>query len=159
MDDLAEGSIALTENPRVAAILRAVCDRTGMGFAAIARVTDTTWTACHVLDRIDFGLDAGDELNLKTTICNDIRIHGQTIVFDCASASAYWRSHPTPVLYGFESYLSMPITLSDGRFFGTLCALDPDPRNVDIAELLATIRGFADEIAVILETPPVMTVA
>jgi hypothetical protein len=27
-----------------------ICDETGTGFAAVARVTDTTWTACAVQD-------------------------------------------------------------------------------------------------------------
>lgn len=153
MHTLAEKSVALAGNPRIAAILRHVCDLTGMGFAAVARVTDDRWIACHVLDQIEFGLDAGEELDLKTTICNDIRLTGQAIVFDCASADGYWRSHPTPILYGFESYLAVPITLSDGAFFGTLCALDPAARRVDMPELVATIRTLADEIAAILDSP------
>jgi GAF domain-containing protein len=27
-------------------------------------------------------------------------------------------------MYGFQSYISVPIYRSDGRFFGTLCAID-----------------------------------
>ena len=142
--------IAFTDEPRIAAILRKVCDLTGMGFAAVARVTDQRWTACHVLDRIDFGLDPGDELELKTTICNEIRDHRKVVVFDQASGHRYWRTHPTPALYGFESYLALPITLSDGQFFGTLCALDPEPRAVDVPELIATITQLTDELATIL---------
>jgi GAF domain-containing protein len=72
-------------------------------------------------------------------------------VIDSVSGDAYWRAHPTPILYGFESYISLPITLSDGRFFGTLCAIDPAPAKIDVPELIATIRGFAAEIAAILD--------
>lgn len=148
-------SITWTEEPRIAAILRQVCDLTGMGFAAVARVTDERWTACQVLDRIDFGLDPGDELVLQTTICNEIRDHRKVVVFDQASGHQYWRNHPTPALYGFESYIALPITLSDGQFFGTLCALDPAPHAVDVPELVATITLLVGELAVILErTPP-----
>ncbi|WP_325049484.1 MULTISPECIES: GAF domain-containing protein [Sphingomonas] len=41
-----------------------------------------------------------------------------------------WNSHPAPALYGFKSYVSLPIILSDGTFFGTLCAIDPHPRKL-----------------------------
>ena len=36
----------------VPTMLRVLCDTTGMGFAAVARVTDGTWTACAVQDDI-----------------------------------------------------------------------------------------------------------
>ena len=35
--------------------------------------------------------------------------------------------HPTPAMYGFQSYISMPILRTNGTFFGTLCAIDPRP--------------------------------
>ena len=49
------------------------CRSTGMGFAAVARVTDDRWIACEVLDAIGFGLTPGGELAVKTTICDEIR--------------------------------------------------------------------------------------
>ncbi|WP_204283215.1 hypothetical protein, partial [Klebsiella pneumoniae] len=65
--------------PEVETILAELCERTGMGFAAVARVTADRWVACQVLDKIEFGLDAGDELAIKTTICDEIRASGQGI--------------------------------------------------------------------------------
>lgn len=144
----------MTGNAEISAILERVCDLTGMGFAAVAQVTEKRWIACTVIDRIAFGLDAGDELDLKTTICDEIRDHGQPVVIDCASGDSYWRMHPTPILYGFESYVALPIILSDGSFFGTICALDSDPRGVPMRDLVATLRGFAREVAAIIETQP-----
>lgn len=40
----------------VPTILDVVCRTTGMGFAAVARVTEDRWVACGVLDQIEFGL-------------------------------------------------------------------------------------------------------
>ncbi|MET3826941.1 GAF domain-containing protein [Sphingomonas echinoides] len=152
MHNIDDCRVALAANPHVAEILAKVCELTGMGFAAVAHVTDQTWTACHVIDRVEFGLDAGDELDLKTTICNEIRDHGRPVAFDSASNDSDWQMHPTPILYGFESYISLPITLSDGQFFGTICALDPAPAKVDRPEVIATMQRFAKEIAAILES-------
>ncbi len=39
-------------------ILEVVCRTTGMGFAALARVTDTKWIACAVRDEIEFWFEA-----------------------------------------------------------------------------------------------------
>ncbi|HVC61512.1 MAG TPA: hypothetical protein VND19_14260 [Acetobacteraceae bacterium] len=46
----------------VSMILEVICRTTGMGFAAVARVTEDRWIACKVRDEIRFGLQAGDEL-------------------------------------------------------------------------------------------------
>ena len=96
-----------------------------MGFSAVARVTEKRWIACLVEDRIDFGLDPGDELKIHETICDEIRDSGEAVVFDDASDDIKWSRHPVPVIYGFKSYCSFPVYLDDGSFFGTLCAIDP----------------------------------
>lgn len=62
LDDLQNEAVALGDDKRLHEILREVCVLTGMGFAAVARVTEHRWIACQVLDKIDFGLDPGDEL-------------------------------------------------------------------------------------------------
>ena len=66
----------------VPSILQLICNTTGLRFAAVARVTQTTWTACSVRDEIDLGLQAGGELPLKTTICDEIRSCGRAIIID-----------------------------------------------------------------------------
>ena len=111
----------------VPTILDIVCRTTGMGFAAVARVTEDRWIACSVRDDIDFGLKPGGELKVETTICHEIRQTGDPVIIDDVQADPVYRGHHTPALYGFRSYISMPIRLPDGRFFGTLCAIDPEP--------------------------------
>jgi len=136
--------------PGVATILEEVSRSTGMRFATVARVSDTRWTACAVYDTVDFGLRAGQDLALETTICNEIRKHGHTVVFNHASTHPLFACHPTPALYGFESYISVPIYLADGRFFGTLCAVDPQPRELDQATV-QILEKFARAIGTELD--------
>ena len=57
----------------IPSILEVVCRTTGMGFAAVARVTKDHWMACAVRDEIAFGLEPGGELRVETTICDEIR--------------------------------------------------------------------------------------
>jgi len=126
----------------VTSVLEAVTRQTGMRFAAVARVTEHRWTACAVYDLIEFGLQPGQDLVLETTICNEIRQHGQSVSFGRASTHRVFSDHPTPSRYGFESYISVPIRLPDGRFFGTLCAIDPDPARLD-ERTVRTLEQFA----------------
>ncbi len=124
-------------------LLEVVCRTTGMGFAAVARVTQDHWIACAVRDEIDFGLTAGDELVVSTTICSEIRDSGKAVVIDHVAENPRFRDHHTPKTYGFQSYISVPIRYR-GEFFGTLCAIDPRPARVEAPEVVATFELFAD---------------
>jgi signal transduction histidine kinase len=133
--------------PSVPTILDVVCRTTGMGFAAIARVTEERWLACSVQDTISFGLNPGGELDILTTICNEIRLHREPVVIEDVAQDPKYRDHHTPAKYGFRSYISMPILLPGGEFFGTLCAIDPRPARLDRPEVIGTFRLFAELIA------------
>lgn len=130
----------------VPSILDVICRMTGMGFAAVARVTDERWVACRVQDEIAFGLVAGGELKLETTICHEIRDHRAPVVIDSVAEDPLYRDHHTPSLYGFQSYISVPIILPDGSFFGTLCAIDPQSRKLNTPEILGAFTLFAEMI-------------
>lgn len=149
-DDLVGQAVAQGDQSAIKELLEQVCALTGMGFAAVARVTDARWIACQVLDRIEFGLKPGDELELQTTICNEIRQCGEAVVIDYVEQDLVWRTHATPRLYGFQSYASFPIYTDDGSFYGTLCAIDPAPRDVSDATVIAGMRAFAARAATLL---------
>ncbi|MBS9721346.1 GAF domain-containing sensor histidine kinase [Tianweitania sp. BSSL-BM11] len=131
----------------VPTILDVVCRATGMGFAAIARVTNDRWVACQVLDNIEFGLPPGGELKVETTLCHEVRQQESVVAIDNVAEDTQYRDHPTPRLYGLQSYISVPIITADGRFFGTLCAVDPNPHAVNNPQIIGTFTLFAELIA------------
>jgi two-component sensor histidine kinase len=135
----------------VLSILELVLDSTGLGFGAVARVTETSWTACAVLDRIGFGLPVGGTLEVATTFCSEIRASSTPIVIDQASRDAVYCAHRTPKMYGFESYIAVPIILRSGEVFGTICALDPKPAKLSDPKTLKTLQLFAELIGSQLE--------
>lgn len=149
-DDLAVQAAAQGDDDAIRAILVRLCQVTQMGFAAVARVTEDRWIACQVLDRIAFGLEPGAELEVQMTICNDIRQTENYVVIDHVDADIAWQRHPVPRFYGFKSYVSFPLILSDGSFYGTLCAIDPEPRLVSSAAVVAIVEGFANDVSAIL---------
>jgi len=142
---------AIRQIKAVPSILDVICKVTGMGFVTVARVTGDKWIACEVLDNIDFGLKPGGELRVETTICNEIRQSHEAVVIDHVAEDQTYHGHHTPVMYGFQSYISMPIILSDGSFFGTLCAIDPRPKRLNTPEIIGMFKLFAELIAVHLD--------
>jgi signal transduction histidine kinase len=147
MTSLEADIIAVSQIEAVPTILDVVCRTTGMGFAAVARVTEDRWIACSVRDDIAFGLEPGGELKVETTICNEIRQNREAVVINHVAENPLFCGHPTPALYGFQSYISMPIVLQDGRFFGTLCAIDPRPARIETPEVIGMFKLFAELIA------------
>ena len=142
-DDIA----AIGRIPVIAKILEVICRSTGMGFAAVARVTEDRWVACAVRDEISFGLEVGGELKLETTICHEIRQTGDQVVIDHVSEDPQFSGHHTPQMYGFQSYISIPIRLKDGSFFGTLCSIDPKPAILNTPANIGMFQLFGELIA------------
>jgi signal transduction histidine kinase len=135
----------------VPAILQVVRELTGLRFVAVARVTEDSWTACAVLDQLNFGMQVGGELDLATTLCHEIRQAHHSVVIDKASEDPLYRDHHTPRLYQFESYIAVPIFRTDGRFFGTICALDPNPAPLKSSTIQSTMESFARMLALQIE--------
>lgn len=136
----------------VPTILNVVCRVTGMGFAAVARVTPERWVCLAVNDEIAFGLKPGGELKVDTTICHEVRQARDAVVIDHVAEDELFCQHHTPAMYGFQSYISMPIFLKDGSFFGTLCAIDPHPRKLKNEGVIGMFKLFAELIAFHLQT-------
>jgi K+-sensing histidine kinase KdpD len=145
-DNFAEDIAAVGSIKAVPTILDIVCRTTGMRFAAVARVTEERWIACTVRDDIAFGLKPGGELEVASTICDEIRQSGIAVIIDHVAEDPHFCQHHTPAKYGFQSYISMPIKLTDGTFFGTLCAIDPAPHKLKTPETISMFEMFADII-------------
>lgn len=128
-------------------IMKMLSDATGLRFICIARVTDDKWTTCAVLDRVNFNLNPGDELQINTTFCSQVRRSTKPIVIEHAQKDAHYSKSEIPTMYGFESYFSFPIYSKDSNFFGTLCGLDPLPAKLKTTEIEHQIKSFAELIS------------
>lgn len=128
-------------------ILETVAAMTGLGFVCIAHVTEDAWITCAVLDKLEFGLKPGDELDVTTTLCEEVRDTGRSVIIDHVAESTQYAAHHTPRIYGFQSYFSIPVFRVDGRYFGTLCGLDPKPVKLSDPVTVSTLHLFAELIS------------
>jgi signal transduction histidine kinase len=149
--DIAKAVAAIGRIDAVPTLLTVLCETTGMRFAVVARVTGKSWTACAVQDGIQLGVKAGGQLALRTNLAFESQASRAPIVVEHASTDPRYRTNPDPKLYQFESYISVPIFLPGGRYFGNLCTLDPRPIEVAGSHILSMFNRFAALIASELE--------
>lgn len=150
-DSASDAVAAVAKIEFVPTVLKLVCEYTGMRWSAVAHVTEDSWTACAVHDTIDFGLAPGSPLDVDNTLCIDVRRTLIPIAISHVSKDPSYAEHPVPARHCFESYLSTPILLPDGSYFGNLCALDPEPRPVSDERTGAIFEAFASLIGVYLD--------
>lgn len=142
----------ISQIPAVTKILEVICNVTGMGFAAVARVTQDRWIACAVNDKINFGLGVGGELKVETTLCQQVMEKQKEVAIDHVAEDPVYSDHHTPKIYGLQSYIAIPLFLTNGDFFGTLCAIDPNPALVNNEKTIDMFKLFAELIAFHLES-------
>jgi GAF domain-containing protein len=150
-DSIARDVAAVDNLSAVPKLLEILCNVSGLRFAAVARVSDESWTACAVRDGIEFGLVPGAKLDLSSKLFFESHAARAPFVIDRASTDPRYRDHPTPRAYGIESFVSVPIILPGGRYFGSLCAIDREPANPSDPRILALFAGFAELIGAQLE--------
>lgn len=151
-NDTASDIASIQSISSVPTILEAVLAMTGLRFVCIARVSKDSWTSCAVLDKLGFGLKVGDGLDVATTLCEEVRDTRQAVVIDDVSQDERYRDHHTPRLYGFQSYISIPVFRPDGSYFGNLCALDPVAAKLSSGATVASMTLFSQLITKHLET-------
>ncbi len=142
----------LASSDLVGTILETVMFATSMRFAGVARVTADRWVACRTVDEVNFGLAEGDEIEIQSTFCQTVRDTSQLVAFNDAGTDPVYKDHPIANAFGIVSYASVPIFREDGSFFGTLCAIDVEPKDVKSSRSIAMLKMFADIIGRTLET-------
>jgi signal transduction histidine kinase len=152
IDDFQSDIDAIETIAAVPIILTVISRVTGMGFAAVARVTEKRWVCLAVDDQTGLGLQPGGEIKIESTMCQYVRDTREAVVIDHVAEDAIYCTHPVPAMYGFQSYISMPIFLKDGSFYGTLCALDFKPAKIKNPGIIGMFRLFADLIGIHLDT-------
>ena len=101
--DFAADVAAVQRIDAVPRILEIICRSTGMGFAAVARVTEGRWICCAVRDEIGFGLQPGGELKVETTICHEIRQNREAVAIDNVAADRTFPAIPRPPCMDFRA--------------------------------------------------------
>lgn len=137
---------AMGHSSVISTLLQTITVATGMGFVAVARASDSRWITCDAVDHVAFGLKPGDTLEIESILGDDVRPCEQDVVINDVQSDPNNADYLSPVRQGVRSYISVPIRKSDDTFFGTLCAIDPEPGKVSHARVIKMMRLFAKMI-------------
>lgn len=124
-------------------ILDVICQVSGMGFAAVTYVSGERWIVCRARDDAGFGIATGMEIRLDPPSSDAEEVCRPIIIERMEPSDTRHR----PAFDGVESYVSYPIMLPDGRFFGTLCAMDRHARPLRTTAIQGAFSLFAELIA------------
>ena len=146
-DDASQAVTAIGHIEAVPTLLEALCEVTGMRVAMVAHVDGEVWTVCAVRDALDLGIIAGSPLALRTNVDLESLASRTPLVIERAGSDAHYSADEPQGLFQVESYVSVPIFLPAGSYFGVLCALDPRRANVAQPYVLSLFKRFATIIA------------
>jgi signal transduction histidine kinase len=140
-------------------MLEMLCRATGLGFAAVARVTKERWVACVVKDHINFGIRPGDTFSPQNTIGGNILKHRLPVIVESVVENEQYRGHNAPAVHGFESCVVFPIHWRNGEFFGTLSAVGRMPAKLHRVEIIELFEMFAELIGFHLDALEKLTIS
>jgi diguanylate cyclase len=120
-----------------------------MGLWMLTRCQGSDWVPLVVHDR-DYGVARGTVLGWSESICSRmVACDGPRVVPDLAQVESYGVA-PIARWLGIRSYVGYPIADADGALWGTLCAIDPEPRCLPAEPLQARLRLAARMITTYL---------
>ena len=147
LQDIAKAVAAIGRIEAVPTILAVLRDTTGMRFAAIARVTEKGWTACAVQDGLNLGIATGASFALGLNPVFEAQSTREPVIVEHATSDPRYGADAGCEGYPIESYLSVPIFLPNGRYFGNLFAFDPRAMSLSASVALSVFTRLAALIA------------
>lgn len=146
-NEVSEAVAAIRRIDAVPTLLEVLCEISGMRLAMVAHVSAKVWTVCALQDGLHLGITPGGPLAVRTNLGLESQASRTPILIEQASTDPRYVSRHRRGLYQVESYVSVPIFLPSGGYFGTLCALDPKPAKLGQPFILSTFNRFAALIA------------
>lgn len=131
------------------AVLAFLHARLGMGLWMITRVEGEDWIVLQAEDH-HYGVSAGKVLRWEDSFCAAmVRGEGPRVARDADAVPAY-AAAPIRRDLSIRAYVGVPLQHADGRLFGTLCAIDPQPGSPLLEEQQALVELLAKLLGTIL---------
>ncbi len=123
-------------------VLRFLQGRIGLSLWMVTRTRGEDWIVLQIEDH-NYGVEANSVFRWTDSFCSRMVAGlGPRIAPHSAAVPAY-ADAPIGRALKIGSYIGVPLKYSDGSLFGTLCAIDPDPRPETISQELPLIELLA----------------
>lgn len=113
--------------------------RREVGFSAWALTRVSGGTSTVLVSSDLFPAAAGEQFPWTDTLCHRVFEEGVPRVTLDVRAVASLRDTPFARRWGVGAYLSAPLSIDGETLFGTLCALDPEPREPEMLTRLPLV--------------------
>lgn len=119
--------------------LKLLYERMGFGLWMVTRTEGEDWIVLQAEDH-GYGVKNGDVFKWTDSFCSRmVQGLGPCIAPNSNSVAAYANA-PIGRQVSIGSYVGIPLEDADGQLFGTLCAIDPQPKPESIESELPMIR-------------------
>lgn len=131
-------------------VLSFLHEKLGFRMWMVTRTEGEDWIMLQVEDH-GYGVEEGSVFCWSDSFCSRmVRGEGPCFAPKVSQVPAYLEA-PIAQQVAIGSYIGIPIVLSDGSLFGTLCAIDPEPQSEAISHQIPTIELLAKLLSTLLE--------
>lgn len=132
------------------AILKFLYNRFGFNLWMITRVSGKDWIVLQTEDH-GYDIQSGQVLKWADSFCSHmVKGNAPKIAPRCEDIPLY-ATAPIGKQISIKSYIGHPILNEDGSLFGTLCAIDPQPKNEAIIQDIEIIELLGNLLSKILQ--------
>ncbi|MGI9519337.1 MAG: sensor domain-containing diguanylate cyclase [Pirellulaceae bacterium] len=133
------------------AVLRFLHDRLGFGLWMVTRTERNDWIVLQAADH-HYGVKDGDVFQWMDSYCSRmVNGLGPRIAPRSGDVPAY-AAAPIGQQVPIAAYIGVPLVRPNGALFGTLCAIDPEPKPQEIEREQPLIELLANLLSKVLET-------
>ena len=118
--------------------------------AFVSQLTSSMMLVIDSYDDEGCAVPADGVVVLEETFCQHVRATGEAVVIVDAAHDVRVADVATRHQFSIGAYLGVPLLLSDGTLFGTLCALDPQPCQFSQNDV-ALVRIVASQLGALIE--------
>ncbi|MHC4878750.1 MAG: GGDEF domain-containing protein [Planctomycetota bacterium] len=130
-------------------VLKHLHQQLGFSLWMVTRTEGSDWVVLEAEDQ-GYGVSRGDVFTWTDSFCSRmVEDMGPRIAPRSDEIPAY-ATAPIGRQVRIQAYVGVPLTWEDGRLFGTLCAIDPQPRPEEIRARLPEVELFARVLSCIL---------
>lgn len=133
------------------AVLSFLYQRFGFGLWMITRVEGEDWIILQTEDHA-YNVHAGQVFNWADSFCSQMVLGNGPKIAPISDDVPAYRQAPIAQQLKIKAYIGQPLTKEDGSLFGTLCAIDPEPKSESLKEEQSLIELLGDLLSQILQT-------
>lgn len=131
-------------------VLRFLHEEIGLGLWMMTRVANEDWVVLQAEDS-KYQVSEGTVFHWQDSFCSKmVQGLGPQVADDVQQWDVYKNSEIANQV-DIGAYIGVPIYLSNGELFGTLCAIDPEPQQKTIEKHLPVVQLCARLLATVLD--------